>query len=211
MTPPENHIPSWALFSAAAAPVTLVGGWALAGHLQRPGYSLLHQSISSLAARGAHDRWVMTAALILLGLCHLTTAAGLRAARPLGRATLATGGLATLAVAAFPQPHSGTAPTHVAATTIGFLTLAVWPVLAARGVDDRLLTVSVSATASAALLGLLTWLTVALNTGYLGLAERCLTGAQALWPLAVALNARHIFTLAQQPKRPEPPTCGDTA
>ncbi|HEY3089230.1 MAG TPA: DUF998 domain-containing protein [Jatrophihabitantaceae bacterium] len=202
MRPALKRVPGWALLSAVVAPVALIGGWLLAGHLQPPGYSLLHQSISSLAARGAHDRWIMTGALVLLGSCHLITAVGLRPARALGRATLAIGGLATLAVAAFPQPHSGTAATHVAAATIGFIALAVWPVLAARGVDDRLLTLAVSATASASLLGLLTWLTVALNTTYLGLSERCLTGAQALWPLAVALNAQHV---AAPPPQAEPP------
>ena len=131
----------------------------------------------------------MTSALVLVGLSYLITAAGLRPADPLGRATLATGGLATLALAAFPQPQSGSAM-HVAAATIAFVTMALWPVLAARGSDHQLLTLSISATASGGLLGLLTWLTVALDTGYLGLAERCLTGAQALWPLAVVISAR---------------------
>jgi hypothetical membrane protein len=203
MRPAPKRVPGWALLSAVVAPVALIGGWLLAGHLQPAGYSLLHQSISSLAARGAHHRWIMTGALVLLGSCHLTTAVGLRPARALGRATLATGGLATLAVAAFPQPHSGTAPAHVAAATIGFIALAAWPVLAARGVDDRLLTLAVSATASASLLGMLTWLTVALNTTYLGLSERCLTGAQALWPLAVALNVQHVVAPPQQAEPPE--------
>ncbi len=210
MTPPTNRIPGWALLSATAAPVALIGGWAIAGHLQPAGYSLTRQTISSLAAHGARERWVMTAGLVLLGLCHLITAAGLRPAHPVGRATLATGGLATLAVAAFPQPRSGTAVTHITAATIGFLALAVWPVLAARGVRDRLLTVSVSATASAALIGLLTCLTVALHTGYLGLAERCLTGAQALWPLAVAVNVRQIALPLRLDPQPESAS-GDAA
>ena len=75
-------IPWWALASAGAAPVLLVGGWTLADALQPPGYDPVRDTISALAALGATDRWVMTSALAGLGACHVVTALGLRPARP---------------------------------------------------------------------------------------------------------------------------------
>ena len=90
-----NRIPRWAVASALAAPVLLVGGWTLAEARQPPGYSPVRDTISALAARGATDRWVMTSALAGLGACYMVTALGLRPVRRAGRAVLCGGGAAT--------------------------------------------------------------------------------------------------------------------
>jgi hypothetical membrane protein len=175
----------WVPVSAGIGPVALIGGWSLAASRQPAGYDPAEDTISALAAHGATDRWVMTAGLAVLGACHVATASGLTEASRAGRLLLGTGGVATVAVAALPQPAAG----HVGAATVGFVVLAVWP--AASGVPDRRSAV----VASVVLLALLGWLGVALRNGHLlGLSERILAGAQAGWPLAVAV----ILTLRQR-------------
>jgi hypothetical membrane protein len=184
------RVPRWALGPAIAAPLALIGGWTLAADLQPAGYNPVHQTISRLAAHGAHDRWVMTTALAALGLCYLLTAAALYPVRAPGRIMLAVGGAATLAVAAFPQPQVGSQWAHLTAATIGFVALALWPPLGAKKASGALLSLPLAAGASVVLVGLLLWLSIALGGSHLGLAERCLTGAEAIWPLAVVLSLR---------------------
>ena len=172
---------SWTVVSASLAPVALIGGWTLAQSRQPPGFSAVTDTISALAALDAQDRWIMTSALVVLGGCHLATAAGLTEARPAGRAMLALGGVATVAVAALPQPNAG----HFPAATTAFVALAAWPVLAL--VPSR--TAAVVATVVLGALDL--WLVVELpRETIVGLTERVAAGAQALWPLATALLLR---------------------
>jgi hypothetical membrane protein len=186
-----NRIPRWAVASAVAAPVLLVGGWTLAEARQPPGYSPVRDTISALAARGATDRWVMTSALAGLGACYMITALGLRPARRAGRAVLCGGGAATILVAAFPQPAHGNSVSHTVAATLAFVSLAVWPVFATRPRPTApLLTASASTAATVALLGLLVWFAAEIHGGERGLAERAAAGAEALWPLAVVLTSR---------------------
>lgn len=169
------------MVSATAAPVVLVGGWTWAAARQPAGYDPVRDTISALAARGATDRWIMTTALAVLGACHVVTATGLTGSRPAGRATLALGGLATMLVSALPQPNAG----HVPAATVGFLALAVWPWFSQ--VPSR----RAARAASAVLLALLAWLATTLVGGHLlGVSERALAGAQAVWPLMAALTIR---------------------
>ncbi len=121
----------------------------------------------------------MTVGLALLGSCHLATAAGLTEAATAGRVLLAVGGGATVAVALLPQPSSG----HIPAATVGFIALALWP--AASRVPSR----QSAFLATTVLLALLVWLFVELGGGALtGLSERCVAGAQALWPLGVVFR-----------------------
>jgi hypothetical membrane protein len=181
-----KRIPAWALESAGAAPILLVGGWTIAAALQPAGYDPVRDTISALAARGATDRWVMTAALAGVGGCYVVTAAGLRPARRTGRLVLAGGGAATLAVALFPQPAHGGSVAHTVAASVAFVSLAAWPLVAARRDSlAPLLRRSVSAAATLVLLTLVTWFAVELHGGHRGLAERAAAGAQALWPLVV--------------------------
>ena len=158
------------------APVVLIGGWSLAAARQPPGYDPRRDTISALAARGATDRWIMTTALALLGLLYLAAAGGLTQTGVPARVLLAVGGLATIVVAAVPQPHAG----HVPAATVAFLALAFWPV-AVTG-NARL----IGAMTSVVLLALLVWLGIELHSGpLLGLSERALAGAESLTPLII--------------------------
>ncbi|MEU4690874.1 DUF998 domain-containing protein [Actinoplanes sp. NPDC023714] len=188
----RSTVPGWALLSSAAAPVLLIGGWTLAAGLQPGGFDSTASTISALAAHGATDRWVMTAALAGVGICHAVTARGLSPAALPGRIVLALGGVATVLVAAFPLPVTGSSPQHAVAASAAFGALAVWPAFAWRrdGRGPRALRPAVSLAAAAVLLGLVAWFAVALGTGRAGLAERVAAGAQALWPLAVVLSCR---------------------
>jgi hypothetical membrane protein len=158
--------------------VALIGGWSLAQSRQPPAYDPIQDTISALAAHGAPDRWIMTTALAVLGVCHLVTASGLTESKPTGRALLALGGAATAMVALLPQPAAG----HVPAATVGFVGLALWP--AASLLPGR----RSAYAATLALSALLGWLVIELRHGnLLGLSERILAAAEALWPLTVAL------------------------
>lgn len=187
----------WALVSATIAPIALIGGWTIDAYVQPAGYSAIHQTISALAAHGRHDRFIMTTGLLVLGLCHIATAAGLRPARRRGRLTLAVGGGATVAVAAFPQPHSGSSAAHTVSAAIAFVALGIWPALAARRDTHAALGRPASWTASVVLIGFLVWFRIALNGSDAGLAERVLAGSQAAWPLIVV-----VATLARPVRAP---------
>jgi len=194
--------------SSIAAPVLLIGGWTIAAGMQPTHFDAVVRTISDLAADDAPHRWVMTTALVGVGLSHLVTASALGCARAAGRLVLALGGLATLLVAAFPLPagDSSSSP-HTATAAVAFGSLAVWPGLAwkhslppGRSVPV-LLRPQACAAAACMLLVLLAWFFVEqLASGpRIGLAERVAAGSQALWPLAVVVSARR-----SQPNRGQP-------
>lgn len=186
----------WVWVSAGLAPLALIGGWSLAASRQPPTYDPVRDTISALAAHGATDRWVMTAGLAVLGVCHLVTAAGLAEAGTRARVLLAVGGAGTAAVAALPQPSAA----HVPAATVGFVALALWP--AFSGVPGGRAAVA----ATGVLLALLGWLAVELGRGglgghgdLLGLSERLLAGAESFWPLIVVLTLHGSNRAARTP------------
>ncbi len=189
-----SRVPWWAVVSAALAPVFLVGGWTLAAVLQPAGYSSNRDSISALAGLAATDRAVMTAGLVGLGVCHLVTACGLRPARLAGRLLLAVGGLATVLAAAFPLPLVGTSQTHGLVAGLAFVALGLWPAFAWRHgpAAPRALRPYVSFIAAAGLLVLLGLFAeqLAVDGASIGLTERLVAGAEAVWPLVVVLTAR---------------------
>ncbi len=189
-----SRVPWWAVVSAALAPVFLVGGWTVAAALQPAGYSSNRDSISALAGLAATDRAVMTAGLVGLGVCHLVTACGLRPARLAGRLLLAVGGLATVLVAAFPLPLVGTSQTHGLVAGLAFVALGLWPAFAWRHgpAAPRALRPYVSFIAAAGLLVLLGLFAAQLSVdgAFIGLTERLVAGAEAVWPLVVVLTAR---------------------
>ncbi len=190
-------MPGWATASSVTAPVLLIGGWTVAAAVQEGGFDPAAETISALAAQGATDRWLMTAALAGLGACHVITALGLRPAALSGRIVLAVGGLATIAVAAFPLDAGGESTPHAVAAGIAFLALAVWPAVAvpraAVAPERRVpwgLRPIVARVATAVLLGLVVWFALSLGGPRVGLAERVAAGAQACWPLAVVMSVR---------------------
>ncbi|WP_327038139.1 DUF998 domain-containing protein [Micromonospora maris] len=189
-------VPRWALASAVAAPILLIGGWTLGAARQPGGFDQVTDTISALAAVDATDRWIMTLGLAGLGLCHCVTAAGLRPLAPAGRALLALGGVGTLAVAAFPLPAGGgDSVPHKLAATVAFGALALWPALAAPRTTTTSGRARRRAPWAALTVGLalpVAWFVAELATGgeRIGLAERVAAGAEALAPLLVVAGLR---------------------
>jgi hypothetical membrane protein len=138
----------------------------------------------------------MTTGLVGLGICHVLTAIGLRPAGAGGRFLLATGGVATVLVAAFPLPRVGGSGVHGMVAAVAFLTLSLWPTLAWRRGRHVpwALRMPASIAVAVILLGLLGWFAVGLygHGQRIGLTERLVAGAQALWPLVVVLSVRRV-------------------
>ena len=195
-----SRVPWWGLVSSAAAPLLLIGGWTVAAVLQPEPFDAVIRTISDLAAHDAAHRWLMTIALVGVGVCHLVTSCALGCVAVAGRLVLAIGGLATILVAAFPLPgDSGTSSAHTVAAAVAFVSLALWPAFAwvrppESGRVPVLLRPKASLAAAGVLLFLLAWFFVEQLSGgpMTGLSERAAAGAQALWPLAVVLSARSI-------------------
>lgn len=186
----------WGVLSAAAAPVLMVGGWTAAADLQ-PRFDPVAETVSSLAAPGATDRWVMTLTFVVVGLCYVVTALALRPARATGRLILIVGAVAGMLVAANPEHAGDPYPwPHIICASIGLAGVATWPAGAWRrgSAVPWGLRPAVAATAVAVLLALVAWFAVELVTGagQVGLAERLMGVAQAVWPLAVVLSCARL-------------------
>ena len=122
-------VPVWALLAAALSPVILVVTATAARWMQPPGYSPWGQTLSTLAAHG-HGRAVMTAGFLAVACCYVVTAVGLRMLRMPARITLAVAGLCGFVLTVFPPASRAVpVPVHVAATAVGALLIAVWPIL----------------------------------------------------------------------------------
>lgn len=194
-----RRVPWWGLVSSAAAPLLLIGGWTVAAAVQPVPFDSVVRTISDLAARDASQRWLMTTALIGVGVSHLVTAGALGCAAARGRLVLAFGGLATILVAVFPLPGGGQSSTpHTVVAALAFVSLAIWPAFARVRPSAPGRTVAVllrpraSAGAAGVLMLLLGWFFAEQVIGgpAVGLAERVAAGAQSVWPLAVVLSAR---------------------
>ena len=187
-------VPGWAVGTALLAPVVLVGGWLIAGALQPASYSPMRETVSVLAGDSGTDRWLMTAALLLVGSCQIATGAGLTAVRVPARILLILTGLSTLGIAASPEPAAGPTSRHLAFAVSCVVTTAVWPVLVARRGSARpwILSARGCATVTVLFAGLSCWLLIAARggTGDLGMVERLTSAAQGLFPLVVALALR---------------------
>jgi hypothetical protein len=181
----------WAVPSSALAPVVLVGGWTAAARLDGHGYDPVTQTISVLAADGAAEYWVLTGILIAMGVCHLVTAWGLRAARLAGRLALAGGGVAAMVLTLFPAPRTGGSFPHGSVVTVGASLLALWPVLAIdrRGGAPWGLRRAPAIAVTALLAVGSAWFLIEVQVhGAAGVAERVLAVAQSLWPLVVVAS-----------------------
>jgi hypothetical protein len=177
------------MLSAAVAPVLLIGGWTVAAGLQPGSFNPVADTISALAARDAADRWVMTLALGAVGACYVLTGLALRPATWPGRLILMAGGVATILVAANPEPAGSGSVPHFFWAAVEFVALAVWPAFS-HGRGDLVaygLRPAVRGVATVVMAGLLGWFGAELVSGgaQVGLSERILAGVQVLWPLAV--------------------------
>ena len=200
-------VPWWGVFSSATAPVLLIGGWAVADALQPRSFDPVRQSVSSLARAGATDRWVMTAAFVLVAACYMATGLALRPAASAGRLVLVAGGLAGVLVAANPETVAGGFSfAHALWAGAGFTFLTAWP-LAARRPEPSApwgLRPAIAVSAVVVIAALLAWFLVELVSGggQLGLAERALGVAQAIWPLLVVLSCPTARPRTRQARRP---------
>jgi len=184
----------WGAVSSTAAPVLLIGGWTMAASRQEPSFDPLTQTISALAAHGADDRWLMTGALLGVGLCHVATAVALRPARRPGRWLLGLGGLATVGVALTPLPADGRFSVgHAVSATTAFVALAAWPALSDRSGADVPwgLRSLVARVAAAVLLSAVAWffVTSVVDGPAVGRAERAAAALQSIWPAVVVFSA----------------------
>ena len=186
-----RSVPLWALVSSGCAPVFLIMGWLVAASLQGSPYDPAAQTISVLAAPGNSGSWVMTAAFIALGFCHLLTAWGLRPAATAGRMALAAGGASALAVAVVPAPSSGGSLSHgsVAART-GHAARTANPTAARAGTAvPWALRPFPSLGATAVMAVGAAWFLIELHRhGVAGVAERAVTTLQSVWPFVVVLS-----------------------
>jgi len=185
-------VPRWGVVSSATAPILMVGGWTVAADLQ-PRFDPVSETVSSLAAPGATDRWVMTLTFVVVGLCYVVTALALRPARTTGQLILIAGAVAGMLVAVNPEHPGDPYPwPHIICASIGLAGVATWPAGAWRRgpAVPWALRPAVAAAAVAVLLALVAWFAVELVTGsgQTGLAERVAGAAQALWPLTVVLS-----------------------
>jgi len=171
--------------------VLLIGGWTTAADLQPTPFDAVSRSISSLAAEGMPYRWLITSALLGVGICNFVTGLALRPAAEAGRILLILGGVCSMLIAAYPQHHNSGSPEHVAFSCLGVILMTIWPLAATRRDLDApyFLRPRVAYLAVLLNLGLLAWFTAELFNGpLLGLAERAVTADQSLWPLAVVVS-----------------------
>ncbi len=186
-------VPWWGLVSSAASPVLLIGGWTIAAMLQ-PSFNSVKDTVSALAALGATDRWVMTLVFLAVGVCDIVTGAALRPAASAGRLILIAGAVAGMLVAAYPEHAGSSSVPHAIWASLGFAGLAAWPAGAWRRGSSVPwgLRPAVCSGAVAVQLILLAWFVAELVTGagQVGLAERVVSGTQAIWPLVVVLSCR---------------------
>src|SRR5580700_8604322 len=208
-------VPGWAVGTAMLAPVVLVAGWLIAGALQPDSYSPMRQTMSVLAGDSGTDRWVMTAALLLVGGCQIATGAGLTAVGMPARVLLILTGLSTLGVAATPEPATGPTWQHLAFAGSCVVTTAIWPVLVARRGPDQPWLVSVAGCAALTVIfaGLSCWVLIAAKDGGgdLGMVERLTSAVQGTLPLAVALALRQALRAARRGQRASPALAGSYA
>jgi hypothetical protein len=187
--------PPWVLTCSGLSPVLLTGAWLIADARQPDSYSPIRQTVSVLSGYGGTDRWIVTSALLAIGVCYLVTAAG---TSQLGRAAqvgLVVAGVSSFGIAACPEPAHGTTVQHAVWTGIGAVAMTVWPALVGRrgALSSALVQVRVTATVTVVFVALLGWFVFeAWRGGAVGLAERVASSIEICWPfvMAVALSGR---------------------
>jgi hypothetical membrane protein len=192
---PHHPVPGWTVVSAIMAPIFATGGWLFADAVQPASYSPIRKTVSVLAGQAGTDRWIMTGALLLVGVCQFATAAGLAGVRLPARILLVVAGLSSIGIAVNPEPAHGSTPQHLAWTSLGAVAITAWPAFAARRAPPRPLILSSRgcAVVTVVFLVLLGWLVIETQGGTdLGLAERLFLSVETCWPPVVAVTLRHF-------------------
>jgi hypothetical protein len=191
----QRTVPRWTLVSSALSPALLTAAWLIAGSRQPASYSPRRQTVSVLAGHAGTDRWIVTAALYLIGGCYAATAVGLRAVDVPARIGLLAAGLAAIGIAACPEPAHGSTIQHLTCTGFGAVAITIWPALVAgRNTRTPVTTVRTSLVATTLFVALLVWTSIeAVHGDALGLAERLSATVQSCWPFVVAVATRRSF------------------
>src|ERR1700722_3171375 len=195
----------WTLVSAGLSPVLVTVGWLVADAVQPASYNPVRKTVSVMSGYAGTDRWIMTGALLLAGVCQLLTAAGLTGAGVPARMLLAVAGLSSIGIAASPEPVVGSPPQHLAWTALGATAIAVWPAFVARRAPPRPLILGSygRAVATAVFTVLLGWLVIETQGGsHLGLAERLSVSIETCWPFVVAVALRRTIRPCPDPGQP---------
>ena len=194
-----RDVPWWGVVSSVAAPVLLVSGWTAAASLQ-PHFNAVRDTVSSLAAPGATDPWVMTWTFIVVGVCYLVTGFALRPAGLPGRLILIVGAAGGMLVAVNPvQPGVPYPIPHILWASVGLAGLTTWPAGAWRRgpATPWALRPAAAAAAVAVLFALLFWFgaeRLVIAGGQIGLAERRTRASrEALWPLTVVFSCVRVL------------------
>src|ERR1700730_2589550 len=116
---PRGLGPGWTLVSAGLSPVVVTAGWLVADAVQPASFDPIRKTVSVMSGYAGTDRWIMTGALLLAGVCQLLTAAGLTGAGVPARIVLAVAGLSSIGIAVSPEPVVGSTPQHLAWTSLG--------------------------------------------------------------------------------------------
>jgi hypothetical protein len=205
------RVPWWGIASSGLAPVILVVGWTIGADLQPTPFDAVQRSISSLAAVGMPYRWIVTIAILGVGVCNIVTGLALQPAADGGRILLMAGGVCGILIAANPQPPGGGSLAHEVSSLAGTVIMTLWPAAAIRrqpyapfGLRPR-----VAWTVVGLNLTLLLWFAAQLFHGTelglvfhgteLGLAERTVTAYQAIWPFVVMVT---VVIARPRPRKP---------
>lgn len=195
------RVPWLGIASSGLAPVLLIVSWTVAADLQPTPFDAVSRSISTLAMQEMPYRWIVTAGILGVGICNVTTGLALRAAADSGRLLLIAGGVCSMLIAVNPQHPGGGSLPHETFSLLGVLIMTLWPVAAIRRAPDAPagLRPGVAYAAAGLNLALLLWFAAELFNGpQLGLAERTVAADQALWPFVVVLTV-----VAAQPRASE--------
>jgi hypothetical membrane protein len=196
------RVPWWGIASSGLAPVILVAGWTIAADLQPTPFDAVTRSISTLAAQGMPYRWIVTIAILSVGICNILTGLALVSAADGGRILLIAGGVCSVLIAANPQHFGGGSLAHEASSLAGTVIMTLWPAASIRRAPDAPLGLRPRAAwgVVGVNLALLLWFGAELFNGpELGLAERTVTAYQALWPFVVVITVVIARPRAREP------------
>jgi hypothetical protein len=188
--PLMTGLPWWTLVSAALSPVLVTLGWLVADAVQPASYSPLRQTVSVMAGQPGTDSWIMTWAMLLTGVTYIVTAFGMAASWLPARIVLALSGLCSIGIALSPEPITGPTAVHLAWTTVGAISIAIWPAVAACRAPPQIAVLSgrTAVIVTTVFVAMAAWVMFEIWFGHdLGLAERTTASVQSAWPLVVAL------------------------
>ena len=176
-----------AFYATLIAAIVLLAGL-VSAQFSWTTFSPMKQTLSSLAARDAPTRNMMTVVILIIGACQLVTAHGFKTAANPGRMVLGLGGFGVIGVAAFPVPHIlADSNWHTFMAGVVLVSLCLWPVFSISKHHQApwMLTVQGAWTATVvlAIVGLIflaAWWT---DSYWMGLLERILIFSQIIWLL----------------------------